>query len=92
MAKPHLFPTPLHAGMQVADLESVRERFKQGCTMQVHQPQRFSDPLWRLCAALEAQLGCLVGCNAYITPPGTQGAWLGRLAGPELRCASPTRA
>ena len=54
------------ARVQVADLESVRERFKQGCTLQVHQPQRFSDPLWRLCAALEARLGCLVGCNAYM--------------------------
>ena len=42
---------------------------------QVHQPQRFSDELWRLLAALESQLGCLVGCNAYLTPKGTQGAW-----------------
>jgi len=41
---------------------------------QVHQPQRFSDELWRLLAALEGQLGCLVGCNAYLTPAGTQGA------------------
>lgn len=40
---------------------------------QVHQPQRFSDELWRLLAALEARLGCLVGSNAYLTPAGTQG-------------------
>ena len=40
---------------------------------QVHQPQRFDDAVWSICAALEAQLGCLVGCNAYITPPATQG-------------------
>jgi hypothetical protein len=26
-----------------------------------------------LVAALERQLGCLVGVNAYLTPPGTQG-------------------
>lgn len=44
------------------------------CLVQVHQPQRFSDELWRLLAALEGQLGCLVGCNAYLTPAGTQGA------------------
>ena len=37
---------------------------------QVHQPQRNSGPLWRLVAALEAQLGCLVGTNAYLTPAG----------------------
>lgn len=41
--------------------------------VQVHQPQRFSDTLWKLCAALEAQLGSLVGCNAYITPANAQG-------------------
>lgn len=43
---------------------------------QVHQPQRFSGEAWRLLAALEAQLGCLAGCNAYLTPPGTQGEHL----------------
>ena len=42
----------------------------EGCTIQLHQPQRFSDPLWRLIAALEKQLGCLVGANAYHTPAG----------------------
>ena len=40
------------------------------CQMQVIQPQRWLDPLWRLTSALEAQLGCLVGLNAYITPAG----------------------
>ncbi|KAG2434336.1 hypothetical protein HYH02_012356 [Chlamydomonas schloesseri] len=42
-------------------------------TLQLHQPQRFVNACWRLLAALEAQLGCLVGCNAYVTPPGGQG-------------------
>lgn len=45
----------------------------EGCTLQVHQPQRFFDPCWRLLAALERELGCLVGTNAYMTPTGTQG-------------------
>lgn len=44
-----------------------------GCTLQVHQPQRWDDSIHRIVAALEAQLGCLVGCNSYITPGGTQG-------------------
>ena len=39
----------------------------------MHQPQRFDDKVWELCAALERDIGCLVGCNAYITPAGTQG-------------------
>ncbi|PRW61282.1 bifunctional lysine-specific demethylase and histidyl-hydroxylase MINA [Chlorella sorokiniana] len=59
---------------EVADAKTLKELYrKEGCTMQVHQPQRFSDELWRLLAALEGQLGCLVGCNAYLTPAGTQG-------------------
>lgn len=44
-----------------------------GCTLQVHQPQRWDGTIHRIVAALEAQLGCLIGCNSYITPPGTQG-------------------
>lgn len=44
-----------------------------GCTLQVHQPQRWDDGAWRLLAALEARLGELVGANAYLTPPGSQG-------------------
>lgn len=44
-----------------------------GCTLQVHQPQRWDDGAWRLLAALEARLGELVGANAYLTPPGAQG-------------------
>ena len=50
---------------------------------QVMQPQRHSELLWELVAALEAELGCLVGCNAYITPAG------GRLTmqhAAQLRC------
>jgi len=35
--------------------------YKEGATLQVHQPQRFSDGIWRLLSALETQLGCLGG-------------------------------
>ncbi|KAK2727286.1 hypothetical protein QYM36_007955, partial [Artemia franciscana] len=45
----------------------------QKCTFQIHQPQRYSDLLWRLLEHLESYFGCLVGSNVYITPPGTQG-------------------
>jgi lysine-specific demethylase/histidyl-hydroxylase NO66 len=51
--------------LQVADAATLQELHnKEGCTLQVHQPQRFFDPCWRLLAALEKQLGCLVGTNA----------------------------
>jgi lysine-specific demethylase/histidyl-hydroxylase NO66 len=49
----------------VADAATLQELHNhEGCTLQVHQPQRFFDPCWRLLAALERQLGCLVGTNA----------------------------
>jgi lysine-specific demethylase/histidyl-hydroxylase NO66 len=51
----------------------LRALLAAGYTLQVHQPQRWSFPLWHLCASLEAALGALVGANAYITPPGCQG-------------------
>jgi lysine-specific demethylase/histidyl-hydroxylase NO66 len=58
----------------VADAATLQQlHTSDGCTLQLHQPQRFFDGCWRLLAALERQLGCLVGCNAYLTPAGTQG-------------------
>jgi hypothetical protein len=57
----------------VASEAVLSDLFSQGCTFQVHQPQRIHDNLWRLLAALEAQLGCLVGSNSYITPSKSQG-------------------
>ncbi|GMH40109.1 hypothetical protein BSKO_08013 [Bryopsis sp. KO-2023] len=58
---------------EVGDSETVWGLFEKGATLQFIQPQRFQENLRALCAALESQLGCLVGCNAYITPKGTQG-------------------
>lgn len=56
---------------QVADAATLRQLHSaEGCTLQFIQPQRFFDDCWRPVAALEKQLGCLVGCNAYITPKG----------------------
>lgn len=45
----------------------------QGCTLQVHQPQRWDATIHRIVAALESKFGCLIGCNSYITPENTQG-------------------
>lgn len=42
-------------------------------TMQIHQPQRWVDGLWESLEKLECFFGCLVGCNAYVTPPAAQG-------------------
>ena len=48
--------------------------YNEGCTLQLHQPQRWNPALWRLIAAMETELGCLVGANAYLTPSGGPGA------------------
>lgn len=61
------------ANGQVADAQAIQELWQEGCTLQVVQPQRWEPRLMALVAALERQLGCLVGVNAYLTPPGTQG-------------------
>ncbi|KAH9365601.1 hypothetical protein HPB48_021165 [Haemaphysalis longicornis] len=42
-------------------------------TMQIHQPQRWVNGLWEALEMLECFFGCLVGCNAYVTPPVAQG-------------------
>jgi len=49
--------------------------FEEGCTFQVHQPQRFSefDALAELMTSMESYFGSLFGCNAYISPANTQG-------------------
>ncbi|GAX75760.1 hypothetical protein CEUSTIGMA_g3203.t1 [Chlamydomonas eustigma] len=56
-----------------ASEENITALFQKGYTMQVLQPQRYSDGIWHLVSAMEKHLGCLVGCNAYITPAKTQG-------------------
>jgi lysine-specific demethylase/histidyl-hydroxylase NO66 len=59
--------------LQVADSAALKALHDdEGSTLQLHQPQRFFDPCWRLLASLERQLGCLVGSNAYLTPAGSQ--------------------
>eukprot|EP00955_Chlamydomonas_euryale_P027038 285097-Chlamydomonas_euryale.AAC.3 len=57
----------------MATAANLKSMWSAGYTYQVLQPQRYSDGIWRLVSALEAQLGCLVGCNAYLTPPKSQG-------------------
>ncbi len=55
---------------QEGSIERWQQLYKEGWSLQVHQPQRFCDALTRLCSSLENQLGCLVGSNAYLTPAG----------------------
>ena len=45
----------------------------ENATVQFFQPQQHCAPLARMMALLERRFGCLVGCNAYMTPAGAQG-------------------
>lgn len=51
----------------------VWEKFRQGCSLRMPCPQKYSDPLHRLLSALEEEFGCMVGSNVYLTPPRSQG-------------------
>eukprot|EP00123_Amoebidium_parasiticum_P015246 comp22853_c0_seq1/m.36036 comp22853_c0_seq1/g.36036 ORF comp22853_c0_seq1/g.36036 comp22853_c0_seq1/m.36036 type:complete len:339 (-) comp22853_c0_seq1:540-1556(-) len=53
--------------------EEVDAKFEEGASLQVHHPQRFNEALHALCYHLECYFHTLVGTNAYLTPPGTQG-------------------
>ena len=56
-----------------ADAELVWRRFSQGgCSLRLLHPQRWHDALWRALVPLEAFFGCAMGCNAYLTPAGSQ--------------------
>lgn len=53
--------------------ERFQRLYQDGVTVQFFQPQRFQEGLWRVMENLESFFGCLVGCNVYLTPGGTQG-------------------
>jgi len=68
--KKHVF-NKKEPNVKLAYLEDMFQKNK--VTIQFHQPQRFSDPLWKLIEKFECYFQCLVGSNIYITPSETQG-------------------
>ena len=67
----HEDPNNMH---EVAAAATVMKRFnKQGCSVRVLHPQRWIEPIYRLLSLLEDELKSPVGCNAYLTPPASQG-------------------
>lgn len=63
----------LNEGESVADADAVWRRFEQGCSVRLLHPQRWCDALHAALAVLERHFNCAAGCNAYLTPAGTQG-------------------
>ena len=60
--------------LETADASTVLRRFnKESCSVRVLHPQRWVEPVYKLLSMLEVELRSPVGCNAYLTPPSSQG-------------------
>jgi hypothetical protein len=57
----------------LADPDKIRENFAAGATLVLQSLHRSHPPLIGFCSALADQLGHPTQCNAYVTPPGSQG-------------------
>ena len=52
-----------------ADSELVWTHYQKGCTVRLLCPHKNCDPVQALLHMIELELGCMVGANAYLTPP-----------------------
>jgi len=53
--------------------KGVQQALNENFTIQLHQPQRFCNELWKIQHHLECFFASLVGSNVYITPQNSQG-------------------
>uniref|UniRef100_W8AWA9 Bifunctional lysine-specific demethylase and histidyl-hydroxylase n=1 Tax=Ceratitis capitata TaxID=7213 RepID=W8AWA9_CERCA len=51
----------------------VWDHYGQGCSIRLLNPQTFLPELFKLNTTLQEYFHCLVGANAYLTPPNSQG-------------------
>jgi lysine-specific demethylase/histidyl-hydroxylase NO66 len=52
------------------DPEVVWGHYEQGCTIRLLCPHQHADSVHSLLSLFELEFGCMVGANAYLTPPG----------------------
>ena len=64
---------PLTQTEDVADAGVVARRLEAGCSARILHPQRWAPRLAAVLAAVEGEVGSVVGANAYLTPAGAQG-------------------
>lgn len=57
----------------LVDPDAVREAYADGSTLVLQSLHRIHPPLVRFCRRLAGELGHPTQCNAYVTPPGSQG-------------------
>lgn len=56
------------------DPDILWDHYRQGCTIRLLCPHKQNDRVHALLSLLELEWGCMVGANAYLTPPnGAQG-------------------
>lgn len=58
-----------HQEYIVSDPGQVWKHFRDGCTLRLLCPQEHADNVHALLSLLEVEWGCMVGSNAYLTPP-----------------------
>jgi len=58
---------------EVASIKTTKKFLKEGCSVRVLCPQRFSEPMWKMVSTFEDYWGYGAGANVYLTPKGTQG-------------------
>lgn len=51
----------------------VWDLYSYGCSVRLLNPQTFVPNIHKLNSELQEFFGCFVGCNAYLTPPHSQG-------------------
>lgn len=51
----------------------VWDHYGQGCSIRLLNPQTFLPGLFTLSTTMQEYFQCLVGANAYLTPPNSQG-------------------
>jgi hypothetical protein len=56
-----------------AKSKELLSNYSSGYTLQFLCPQKYFDNIWRFLSSLEHEFGTMVGCNAYLMPPGCQG-------------------
>mmetsp|Transcript_13180 Transcript_13180/g.19388 ORF Transcript_13180/g.19388 Transcript_13180/m.19388 type:complete len:640 (+) Transcript_13180:175-2094(+) len=54
----------------IADHKDLWSNYDNGCTIRLLCPHQHSEDVHALLSTLELEWGCMVGANAYLTPPG----------------------
>merc|ERR1711981_258105 len=60
-------------GFKIINVNDLNKLYDAKHTIQFHQPQRFSRPLWSMLEIFERHFHSLAGANVYITPEDSQG-------------------